>query len=326
MESFKSINLCGASHLSELDLSHVHLHSREGFGRALSSLKFLTSLHLPCCGLSIEIVEKKTSFKRIFEDDDGSDTETNSKTSLANEAKVKSQLEYITQVNTAMKSFSISRPPIGLSCPTDKYFVNCKSISYDDLMEITKFKELRHLSLSNFKLLGKPSFDTFIKSLSKVTQLESLSLINISALNTFKCQNMIYKELKEFQNLKSLEIELDGLMLTKVFFESMSELKRLDEVILRLKSLDLSVFKSWASNASLVKSHSLRRFVLSCDNKVADITTVRQLLEQKKIKFIHENASNNNNSSLDYLLQESSRNILHYDKDKKISRLINFYG
>ena len=62
----------------------------------------------------------------------------------------------------------------------------------------------------------------------------------------FKFQNILYLELRNFSKLKLIEIDLDALILTKTFYENVSELTSLSELKLNyfvlILSLDINNF------------------------------------------------------------------------------------
>ena len=64
----------------------------------------------------------------------------------------------------------------------------------------------------------------------------------------FKYQNVLYDELRNFHNLRLVEFELDALILTNKFYESVSELTQLNEIKLNLNKFDMGLFKTWTTS------------------------------------------------------------------------------
>jgi hypothetical protein len=66
-------------------------------------------------------------------------------------------------------------------------------------------------------------------------------------MNALECQNALYDVFKKLNNLKFLYYDLDGLILTKQFYEGISELSNIQEMKLNLKSFDIGLFKAWST-------------------------------------------------------------------------------
>ena len=78
--------------------------------------------------------------------------------------------------------------------------------------------------------------------------LERLELKKLPDMVAFKYQNVLYDELRNFHNLRLVELELDALILTNNFYESVSELTQLNEIKLNLNKFDMDLFKTWTTS------------------------------------------------------------------------------
>ena len=84
-----------------------------------------------------------------------------------------------------------------------------------------------------------------------------MELKKILDLIPFKNQSSLYTELKHFKCLKSIELDTKDLILTKTFFENISNLEFLNQIKLNLKCLDMGLFKWWSS-------HGLAKVRITC--------------------------------------------------------------
>ena len=66
-------------------------------------------------------------------------------------------------------------------------------------------------------------------------------------MNSLDCQNALYGVFWKLHNLKFLYYDLDELILTKQFYEGVSELSNIQEIKLNLKIFDMGLFKAWST-------------------------------------------------------------------------------
>ncbi len=106
---------------------------------------------------------------------------------------------------------------------------------------------------------GTFCFDQFLRHISSNASIERLEFKKLPDMVNFKFQNILYLELKNFSKLKLIEIDLDALILTRTFFENVSELTSLSELKLNLNKFDIEIFKAW-SLTGLTKVRRLKLY------------------------------------------------------------------